>query len=78
MGTTDAAQAVFDCGVRMGLPNGVGGLADRAAGPSYATSVGLVRWGARLQPATNGKHHHQQAPLGSAYQKTVRWLRDFF
>jgi cell division protein FtsA len=78
MGTTDAAQAVFDCGVRLGLPNGVGGLADRAAGPSYATAVGLVRWGARLQPATNGKNHHQQAALGSAYQKTIRWLRDFF
>lgn len=80
MGTTDAAQAIFDSSVRVGLPQGVGGLADRAAGPSYSTGVGLVRWAARLQPATNGKshHHHQQAAIGSAYQKTLRWLRDFF
>jgi cell division protein FtsA len=78
MGSTDAAQAVFDSAVRLGLPTGVGGLADRAAGPSYSTGVGLVRWGARLQPATNGKHQHQQAAIGSAYQKAMRWLRDFF
>jgi cell division protein FtsA len=78
MGTTDAAQAVFDSGVRLGLPCGVGGLADRAAGPSYSVAVGLVKWGTRLQPHTNGKNHHEPVALGSAYSKTVRWLRDFF
>src|SRR5205823_5960174 len=54
MGTTDAAQAVFDSSVRLGLPCGIAGLADRVAGPSHATAVGLVKWGARLAPATNG------------------------
>jgi len=78
MGTTDAAQAVFDSAVRLGLPTGVGGLADRAAGPSFATAVGLVKWGARLQPQSNGKHHQQPAALGAAYSRTARWLRDFF
>jgi cell division protein FtsA len=79
MGTTDAAQAVFDSAVRLGLPGGIGGLADRVAGPSYATAVGLVKWGARVQPSQNGRSHQQQAPaLAGAYQKTVRWLRDFF
>ncbi len=78
MGTTDAAQAVFDSAVRLGLPDGVGGLADRAQGPSYAAAVGLVKWGARTQPHANGKHHQQPALLGSAYNRTVRWLRDFF
>jgi cell division protein FtsA len=78
MGTTDAAQSVFDSAVRLGLPTGVGGLADRVAGPSYAAVVGLVKWGARVQPAANGKVQHQPAKLEGAYQKTVRWLRDFF
>jgi len=78
MGTTDAAQSVFDSAVRLGLPCGVGGLADRAAGPSYAVAVGLVKWGIRLQPHTNGKHQREPVALGSAYSKTVRWLRDFF
>jgi cell division protein FtsA len=78
MGTTDAAQAVFDSAVRLGLPCGVGGLADRAAGPSYAVAVGLVKWGARMQPHSNGKPHREPVALGGAYSKTVRWLRDFF
>ena len=79
MGTTDAAQAVFDTAVRLGLPVGLGGLADRVAGPSYAAAVGLVKWGARVQPAqATAKSQPQPAALAGAYQKTVRWLRDFF
>lgn len=82
MGTTDAAQVVFDSAVRLGLPTGVGGLADRAGGPSWAAAVGLVKWGARLQPAgmvaTGARGDKQPVALGAAYHRTVRWLRDFF
>ena len=80
MGTTDAAQAVFDSAVRLGLPMGIGGLADRVAGPSHATAVGLVKWGARMIPQPgNGRAHNNHSPaFGGAYQRTVRWLRDFF
>jgi hypothetical protein len=31
-----------------------------------------------VQPAQNGRAHQQPAALAGAYQKTVRWLRDFF
>jgi cell division protein FtsA len=78
MGTTDAAAGVFDSAVRLGLPTGIGGLADRVAGPSYAAAVGLVKWGARMAPAPNGKVHTHPPALSGAYQRTVRWLRDFF
>ncbi|MFZ0217438.1 MAG: cell division protein FtsA [Candidatus Dormiibacterota bacterium] len=78
MGTTDAAQAVFDTGVRLGLPSGIGGLADRAGGPSYAAAVGLAKWGGVTKPQLE-EHRQQQAPvLAGTYQRTVRWLRDFF
>ena len=80
MGTTDAASTVFDTSVRLGLPTGVGGLVDRAGGPSFATAVGLVKWGARLQPLAapaRGRNGHEPVGVG-AYQRTVRWLRDFF
>ena len=76
LGTIDAAQAVFDSSVRLGLPAGLGGLSDRVSGPSFATAVGLVRWGSKLQPQANG--HLATAGIGTAYQKTMRWLRDFF
>ena len=77
MGTTDAAQSVFDASVRLGQPTGLTGLADRCQGPSFAVAVGLVKWGARahVRDFENGR---QQVSLGSTYQKTVRWLRDFF
>jgi cell division protein FtsA len=77
MGTTDAAQAVFDTSVRLGQPAGLSGLADRAQGPSFAVAVGLVKWGARahVRAHANGR---QPLSLESTYQKTVRWLRDFF
>jgi cell division protein FtsA len=77
MGTTDAAQAVFDTSVRLGQPTGLSGLADRCQGPQYAVAVGLVKWGARShsRPHANGR---QALTLGTTYQKTVRWLRDFF
>jgi cell division protein FtsA len=79
MGTTDAAQSVFDSAVRLGLPTGIGGLADRVAGPSHAAAVGLVKWGARMAPPSpNGRAHSHSPALSGAYQKTVRWLRDFF
>jgi cell division protein FtsA len=77
MGTTDAAQSVFDASVRLGQPTGLTGLADRCQGPSFAVSVGLVKWGSRTH-ARDFENGRQQVSLGSTYQKTVRWLRDFF
>ncbi len=76
MGTTDAAQAVFSASARLGQPLGLAGLADKAHGPSFAVSVGLVKWGARAR-ADHG-NARQPVTLGNTYQKTVRWLRDFF
>ena len=85
LGTIDAAQGVFDSSVRLGLPTGFGGLSDRVSGPSFATAVGLVRWGSNLGaggPSNgNGRHSgngHGNGNLTRAYAKTVRWLRDFF
>jgi cell division protein FtsA len=77
MGTTDAAQAVFDTGVRLGQPLGLAGLADRAQGPSFAVAAGLVKWGSRA-PARGYASARQPLTIGMTYQKTVRWLRDFF
>jgi cell division ATPase FtsA len=77
MGTMDAAQAVFDTSARLGQPTGMTGLADRAQGPSFAVVAGLVKWGSRA-PVRGYGNTRQPATLGGTYQKTVRWLRDFF
>jgi cell division protein FtsA len=81
MGTTDAAQSVFDSSVRLGVPSGLGGLSDRVAGPSHAVDVGLARWAtkARERPPVRQFAGVGGGPgFGATYQKTVRWLRDFF
>jgi len=76
MGTMDSAQMVFNTSARLGQPIGLAGLADKAHGPSFAVAGGLVKWGARAR-ADYG-NARQPATFGTTYQKTVRWLRDFF
>jgi cell division protein FtsA len=76
MGTTDAAQAVFNTSARLGQPLGLTGLADKAHGPSFAVAAGLVKWGARSRAVYGNTR--QPVTFGNTYQKTVRWLRDFF
>jgi cell division protein FtsA len=75
MGTMDAAQSVFSTASRLGQPIGLSGLADKAHGPSFAVAAGLVKWGAHDR---NHGTARQAVTFGSTYQKTVRWLRDFF
>ena len=78
LGLTELAAEVLDLPVRVGVPLGVRGMSDKVAGPSFATAVGLVKWGAKL---TVPAHSSDGAPgpgLQDAYQRTVRWLRDFF
>jgi len=77
MGTTDAAQAVFNTSARLGQPRNLGGLADKAHGPSFAVAAGLVKWGARAREYAP-VNTRQSVTFGNTYQKTVRWLRDFF
>ncbi|HYM67138.1 MAG TPA: cell division FtsA domain-containing protein, partial [Patescibacteria group bacterium] len=77
MGTMDAAQAVFNTSARLGQPTGLSGLADKAQGPSFAVAAGLVKWGSRA-PARGFGNARQPVTFGVTYQKTVRWLRDFF
>lgn len=49
-GVTDIAESVFDVPSRLGTPRGINGLIDVVNNPMYATGVGLVLYGARIQP----------------------------
>jgi len=75
MGTMDSAQAVFNTATRLGQPIALAGLADKAHGPSFAVAAGLVKWGAHDRGHSTTR---QPVTFGTTYQKTVRWLRDFF
>jgi len=45
-GTTELAEEVLGLPVRRGAPSGFGGLVDVVRSPSYATAVGLTKYGA--------------------------------
>jgi cell division protein FtsA len=50
-GIIDVAEGVFNLPTRLGRPAGISGLVDVVNNPMYATGVGLVLYGARMQPS---------------------------
>lgn len=52
-GVIDSAKRMLSLPVRVGIPKGVGGLIDDIMMPSFATSVGLLLYGARDIPNEN-------------------------
>ncbi|MDP9326414.1 MAG: cell division protein FtsA [Candidatus Dormibacteraeota bacterium] len=78
LGLPDLAAEVLDLPVRVGTPIKIRGMSDKVAGPSFATSVGLIKWGAKLTTPSHASDGAGAQSLQDAYQKTLRWLRDFF
>ena len=58
-GMIDLAEEVFHMPVRLGIPQGVGGLSGVVHNPIYATGVGLVLFGAKAR----GGSHYGLVPL---------------
>ncbi len=77
LGFTEAAQEQLDLPVRIGTPHGTMGMSDQVTGPGYATAVGLLRWGLKMRHQQNG-HLPVGAGLSAGFQRTFRWLKDFF
>jgi len=50
VGVIESAKRVLSLPVRVGTPSGVGGLIDDIVNPAYATVVGLILYGANLEP----------------------------
>jgi cell division protein FtsA len=71
-GAQECAASVLEAPVRIGKPTGVGGLADVVSSPIYATSVGLVQYGA--QQHLDGKRN---APVGSPLSGIMKSVSGF-
>ncbi len=52
-GVIDSAKRVLSVPVRIGVPRGVGGLIDDIMTPAFATSIGLLLYGAKARPVEN-------------------------
>lgn len=74
-GVVEVAEHIIGLPVRLGVPQNVGGLADIVKSPIYATSVGLVLYGAQ-----NFDQKHFRAREDNLYSKVKRrmgaWLQD--
>jgi cell division protein FtsA len=67
-GTCELAEEILGLPVRVGIPKGVGGLADVVRAPSFATGVGLVQYGANHQMARAAN----RAPMRTGYFSRMR------
>jgi cell division protein FtsA len=70
------AEQVLHLPVRIGYPQGVGGLTEGMNNPMYATGVGLVLFGSRVK--TNGFNgsggsEHSLIKLG---QRMKKWFEE--
>jgi cell division protein FtsA len=78
LGLPELAAEMLDLPVRVGVPIGVRGMSDKVAGPSFATAVGLVKWGAKLTAPSHSLNGSASAGFADMYDRASRWLRDFF
>jgi cell division protein FtsA len=63
-GMIDLAEEVFHMPVRLGIPQGVGGLSGVVHNPIYATGVGLVLFGAKARSGSQYGLVPQSASIG--------------
>ena len=73
------AEKVFELPVRVGIPQGFGGLVDVVSGPSYATSVGLVMHGSRqMGGSVFGRKKNDKNVYAKVKTRKKQWLGEFF
>jgi cell division protein FtsA len=75
-GIAQVAESVFNLPVRVGRPEGVGGLVDLVRDAELSAAVGLVLHGAHY--AGSGRASSAKGRVGRAVQRVVGWLSDHF
>jgi len=75
VGARETASRILGQQVRLGRPHGIRGLPDVFHAPGFATTLGLVAWGAgEGRPALDFDHNPQGSR--SVFARFVNWLRD--
>jgi cell division protein FtsA len=74
-GATDIAESIFDLPTRLGKPRGISGLVDVVNNPMYATGVGLVLYGARVEPTKKFRIRDTNI-FNRVMTRMKRWFKD--
>lgn len=79
-GVIELAEEIFHMPVRIGMPQGVKGLADIVRNPIYSTGVGLLLYGMRQQQHQERSHHPVSVKESqiSVIKRVKNWLKDNF
>ncbi|HJX65205.1 MAG TPA: cell division protein FtsA [Polyangia bacterium] len=76
-GMAELAEEVLGIPVRLGMPKGVGGLADVVKSPAFSTGVGLVQYGASQQ-TLSGRPNTPARSGGGVFSRLRRVLSSAF
>lgn len=78
IGVIDSAKRMMSLPVRIGVPDGVGGLVDDILNPSYATTIGLLIYGSNSEPveATSSFSKKLKLPTTGVFGKVFNTIRD--
>jgi cell division protein FtsA len=77
-GMAELAEEVLGIPVRVGMPKGVGGLADVVKSPAFSTGVGLVQYGASQQSLTGRTPSAPSRNGGGIFTRLRRVLSSAF
>jgi len=75
-GMAELAEEIFDMPVRLGRPNGVGGLVDVVSSPVYATGVGLIQYGQHYRQTSSLRGKSEKSLFVRAWKRMRHWFGD--
>ena len=76
-GVAELAEQVFEMPVRLGVPEGLGGLGANVADPRFSTGVGLVLHAVREEDGEAPSHERRPGPRPRTFDP-VRWFGELF
>lgn len=78
-GMSELAEKIVGLPARRGNPIGIGGLVDVVRSPTYATAIGLVKYGAQKVRESELEEAHMIRVPGRAWgSKLSSWIREVF
>jgi cell division protein FtsA len=77
-GAAELARDVLEMPVRIGAPQGVGGLMDQLSNPAFATPIGLLLWGAEHVGAEPLTAYSNGSTVGAGFGRVLDWVRGLF
>ncbi len=77
-GAVELAEEVFHMPVRLGLPQGISGLADVVSNPIYATGVGLLLYGKQNEGQGVFQETGLSGGANSIWARMAGWFRKTF